>query len=87
MYKHKVQDCYKVSEEFASFLSERLRGIFPIVFEQLEKIKEAEGCDGSEACIGMSPFMCFSVTQDYNCKPHVDKDDYDIGFTIWIQEV
>ena len=56
------------------------------MFEQLEKIKEAEGCDGSETCIGMSPFMCFSVTRDYNCKPHMDKNDYDIGFMIWIQE-
>ena len=81
-YKHKVQDCYKLSKEFASFLSERLKGVFPIAFEQLEKIKETEGCDGNEACIGMS----FIVTQDYNCKPHVDKDDYDIEFIIWIQE-
>ena len=54
------------------------------MFEQLKKIKEAEGCDGSEAYIGMSSFMCFSVTRDYNWKPHVDKDDYDVGFIIWI---
>ena len=85
-YKHKVQDCYKVSEEFASFLSERLKGVFPTVFEQLERIKEAESCDGGDACIGASPFTCFTVTRDYNYKPHVDKDDYDIGFIIWIQE-
>ena len=85
-YKYKVQNCYKVSEEFASFLSERLRGVFPTVFEQLEKIKEVEGCDGSEACIEMSPFTCFSVTRDYNCKPHLDKDHYGVGFIIWIQE-
>ena len=85
-YKHKVQNCYKVSKEFASFLSERLKGVFPTVFEQFEKIKEAEGCDGSEACIRMSSFTCFSIIQDYNSKPKVDKDNYNVGFIIWIQE-
>ena len=56
------------------------------MFKQLEQIKEAEGCDGGDACIGASPFTCFTVTRDYNCKPHIDKDDYDIGFIIWIRE-
>ena len=56
-YKHKVKDWYKLSEEFASFLSERLRCIFPTVFEQLEKIKEAEGFLSNKASIGMSPFI------------------------------
>ena len=26
------------------------------------------------------------MTCDYNCRPHIDKDDYDLGFIIWIQE-
>ena len=81
-----MQDCYKLSEEFASFLLERLRCKFPIVFEQLKKIKEAEGFLSTEASIGASPFTSFIVTRDCNCKPHIDKDDYDLGFIIWIQE-
>ena len=81
-----MKDCYKLSKEFASFLSERLRCIFPTVFELLEKIKEAEGFLSNEASIEMSPFISFTVTSDYNCKPHIDKDGYDLGFIIWIQE-
>ena len=81
-----MKDCYKLSEEFASFLSERLKCIFPIVFEQLEKIKEAEGFLGNEASIGMTPFTSFTVTCNYNYKPHINKDDNDLGFIIWIQE-
>lgn len=85
-YKHRKKDCYKVSEELATFISKRLKCIFPTVFEQLEKIKEGEGFVSSEASIGFSPFTSFSITRDYNCKPHIDKDDYDLGFIIWIQE-
>ena len=81
-----MKDCYKLSEEFASFLSERLRCKFPTVFEQLEKIKEAKGFLSTEASIGASSFTSFTVTRDYNCKLHIDKDDYDLGFIIWIQE-
>ena len=56
------------------------------MFEQLEQIKESEGFDAGDACIEASPFMCFTVTHNYNCKSHLDKDDYNIGFIIWIQE-
>ena len=81
-----MKDCYKLSKEFANFLSERFRCKFPTVFEQLEKIKEVEGFLSTEASIGASPFTSFTVTCDYNCKPHIDKDDYDLGFIFWIQE-
>ena len=81
-----MKDCYKLPEEFASFLLERLRCKFLTVFEQLEKIKEAEGFLSTESSIGASPFTSFTVTREHNCKPHIDKNDYDLGFIIWIQE-
>ena len=77
-----MKDCYKLLEEFASFLLEILQCKFPTVFEQLEKIKEVEGFLSTKASIGASPFTSFTVTHDNNCKLHIDKDDYDLGFII-----
>ena len=35
-YKHKVKDCYKLSKEFANFLSEMIGQVFQLVLNFLE---------------------------------------------------
>ena len=75
-----------MSEEFANFVSERLCEFFSTIFAHLERIKESKGFLQNKACIGISPFTSFTVTQGCNCKPYLDKDDYDLGFILWIQE-
>jgi hypothetical protein len=70
----------------ATFISLRLKGHFPLVFEQLQKVCDFEGFAKGEACIGNSPFTTFVVARDYNCRPHIDGDDYGLGFILWVEE-
>lgn len=70
----------------AEFVSDRLEVRYPTIFEHLRKILEVEGFNNGEASLGKSPFTTFAVTRDYNCRPHLDGDDYDLGFILWLQE-
>jgi len=36
--------------------------------------------------MGNSPFTSFGITRDYNVRLHVDKNDYDFGFILWLHE-
>ena len=85
-YRHKNTECYKLSKEFTDFVSKRLREIFPTIFAHFKRIKELEGFLQNEAYIGTSLFTSFTITCDYNCKPHLDKDNYNLGFILWVQE-
>jgi len=59
---------------------------YPHVFEHLRKIVQAEGFTNNEATMGNSPLTSFAITHNYNVRPHVDQDDYDFGFILWLQE-
>lgn len=64
-------------------MSSRLELCYPGVFKHLRNIVKTEGFQAGEASIGESPFTSFALTKDYNCRPHTDDDDYDLGFIIW----
>lgn len=85
-YHHRKVDYLKLLEYFARFVASRLQNTFGRVFNYLDKIKETEGFKEGEACIGNSPFTTFTMTCDHNCRPHLDWDDYDLGFIIWLYE-
>jgi len=47
---------------------------------------EVEGFGAGGALIGKSPFTSFAIIRDYNCRPHLDQDDYDLGFILWLEQ-
>lgn len=85
-YSHKHTDVYKLALELSEFVFDKLQIHYPCVFQHLNKILNVEGFTNGEASLGRSPFTSFVVTRDYNVRPHVDQDDYDFGFIIWLQE-
>lgn len=84
-YRHRHTHVQRLASELTDFVSNRLGDIYPNVFKQLHNIVNMEGFHHGEPVLGSSPFTTFAVTSDYNCRPHLDKDDYDLGFIIWLQ--
>ncbi len=42
--------------------------------------------DGEGRVVDQSPFTSFALTKNYEVKIHVDVDDVDICFIVWIHE-
>lgn len=83
-YRHQHTHVQKLALELTDFVSKRLQVIYPNVYKHLHNIVKLEGFQSGEPLFGSSPFTSFVVTRDYNCRPHLDQDDYDLGFIIWL---
>jgi hypothetical protein len=65
-YKLLESNCYKLLEELATFISSCLKGHFPLVFEQLQKVRNFEGFGEKEASIKDILLTTNVITRDYN---------------------
>ncbi len=60
---------------------------FPRAIEGLESKKKRLNIDDGEGrVVDQSPFTSFALTRNYEVKIHVDVDDVDICFILWIHE-
>jgi hypothetical protein len=60
---------------------------FPRAMEGLEsKRKRLNIDDGEGRLVDQSPFTSFALTRNYGVNIHVDVDDVDICFILWIHE-
>jgi hypothetical protein len=60
---------------------------FPKAMEGLEsKRKRLNIDDGESRVVDQSPFTSFVLTRNYEVKIHVDVDDFNICFILWIHE-
>ena len=50
----------------------------------MEMVRSKENLPQHVAWVGESPFIGMSITRDYTCNPHIDEDDLDYGFFIWL---
>ena len=76
----------KVVVELTNFVSACLEASYLGIFQHLQNVVQNEGFHNGEVVVERSPFTSFSITRDYNCRPHLDQDDYDLRFIIWLQE-
>ena len=83
-YSHKHTDVYKLALELSEFVFDKLQIHYPYVFQHLNKILNVEDFMNGEALLGRSPFTFFVLARDYNVRPHIDHDDYDLRFIIWL---
>jgi hypothetical protein len=54
------------------------------IFDHLYQIRESEGVNPKERCMGHSPFTSISITQDYHCNMHTDSNDFFYSFFVWL---
>lgn len=72
--------------KLVEFVSNQLEVHYPCVFQDLRKILQIEGFTNSETCFRKTSFTTFAITRDYNYRPHLDQDDYDLEFILWLKE-
>ncbi len=72
---------------FARKIHSYLWNNFLTAMEGLEsKRKRLNIDDGEGRLVDQSPFISFALTRNYEMKIHVDVDDADICFILWIHE-
>jgi hypothetical protein len=75
------------SSNFATKIYSYLWNNFPRAMEGLEsKRKRLNIDDGERRVVDQSSFTSFALTRNYEVKIHVDVDDSDICFILWIHE-
>jgi hypothetical protein len=86
-YMHK---CLEVEEKLSNFVKKipsYLWNNFPRAMEGLESKKKRLNIDDGEGrLMNQSSFTSFALTRNYEMKIHVDVDDADICFILWIYE-
>jgi len=84
---HKCPEVEEKSSNFARKIHSYLWNNFPRAMEGLEsKRKRLNIDDGEGRLVDQSPFTSFTLTKNYEVKIHVDVDDADICFILWIHE-
>jgi hypothetical protein len=84
---HKCPKVEKKSSNFARKIHSYLWNNFPRAMEGLEsKRKRLNIDDGEGRLVDQSPFTSFALTRNYEVKIHVNVDDADICFILWIHE-
>ncbi len=84
---HKCLEVERKSSNFARKIHSYLWNNFPRAMEGLEsKRKRLNIDDGEGRLVDQSPFTSFALTRNYEVKIHVDADDADICFIVWIHE-
>ncbi|KAH9569624.1 hypothetical protein CY35_02G000100 [Sphagnum magellanicum] len=86
-YMHKRPEVEERSSNFARKIHRYLWNNFPRAMEGLEsKRKRLNIDDGEGRLVDQSPFTSFALTRNYGVNIHVDVDDADICFILWIHE-
>jgi hypothetical protein len=84
---HKRPEVEERSSNFARKIYRYLWNNFPRAMEGLEsKRKRLNIDDGEGRLVDQSPFTSFALTRNYGVNIHVDVDDADICFILWIHE-
>jgi hypothetical protein len=84
---HQCPEVEERSSNFARKIHSYLWNNFPRAMEGLEsKRKRLNIDDGEGRLVDQSPFTSFALTRNYGVNIHVDVDDADICFTLWIRE-
>ncbi len=85
-----MHQCPQVEEKSSNFVRKihsYLWNNFPGAMEGLESKRKRLNIDDGEGCVvHQSPFTSFALTKNYEVKIHVDIDDADICFILWIHE-
>jgi hypothetical protein len=84
---HQCSEVQERSSNFARKIHSYLWNNFRRAMEGLEsKRKMLNIDDGEGRVVDQSPFTSFALTKNYEVKIHVDVDDVDICFIVWIHE-
>ncbi len=84
---HQCSQVKEKSSNFARKIHNYLWNNFPRVMEGLESKRKRLNIDDGEGCVvDQSPFTSFTLTRNYEMKIHVDVNDVDICFILWIHE-
>jgi len=75
------------SSNFVRKIHSYLWNNFPGAMEGLESKRKRLNIDDGKGCVvDQSPFTSFTLTKNYEVKIHVDVDDANICFILWIHE-
>ncbi|KAG0566139.1 hypothetical protein KC19_7G040900 [Ceratodon purpureus] len=84
MFSHLNPCLYHLPEVFVKEISDHLRNAFGPMMDRLDKILLNEGLVEDHGRFGNTPFTCFSITRNYECRPHDDPTDYGYGVLLWL---